>query len=146
MIVMMKQTMLTLLLACLSLATVAQSAFGGNATLTLETEGAEVKAVWETETHDFGAIPQGKPASFTFQVVNEGNQPLTIEKVKPSCGCTAANYTKEPIAPGERGFVTAEYNAHNVGSFSKTVVVTTNDSNTPRIVLRLTGEVKAEEQ
>jgi hypothetical protein len=143
---MIKQLCLTVAFALLSVAAVAQSAFGASNTLNLEAEGATVKAAWETEAHDFGTIPQDKPATYTFKVVNEGNQPLEIQHVKPSCGCTATDYSKEPIAPGESGYVKASYNAHNPGYFSKTVVVTTNDAETPRIMLRLTGEVTAKEQ
>jgi hypothetical protein len=139
---MMKQTLLTLMLACLSVAAVAQSAFGGNATLTLETETAGVSAVWETEEHSFGTIPKDVPAMFTFKVVNEGTKPLELVKVKPACGCTAIDYTKEPIAPGESGYIKASYNAHNLGYFSKTITVTTNDEESPNTLLRFTGEVE----
>lgn len=142
---MIKPFFLTLGFALLSVAAMAQSAFGTSNALNLESEGAVVKAVWETEEHDFGAIPQDVPATYTFKVVNEGTKPLLLEKVKPSCGCTATDYTKEPIAPGESGYVKASYNAHNPGYFSKTVVVTTNDEETPRLMLRLKGEVQTKE-
>jgi len=143
---MIKSLFLTLVFALLSMAAVAQSAFGTSNALNLESEGALVIGVWETEEHDFGTIPQDVPATFTFTVVNEGTKPLLIEKVKPSCGCTATDYTKEAIAPGESGYVKASYNAHNPGYFSKTVVVTTNDDENPQLMLRLKGEVKAKDK
>ncbi len=143
---MIKSFFLTLLFALFSVAALAQSAFGMSNALNLESEGAVVSAAWETDEHDFGTIPQDVPATYTFTVVNEGNKPLLIKNVKPSCGCTATDYTKEPIAPGESGYVKASYNAHNPGYFSKTVVVTTNDDENPRLMLRLKGEVQTKEE
>jgi archaellum component FlaG (FlaF/FlaG flagellin family) len=143
---MIKSFFLTLLFALFSVAALAQSAFGMSNALNLESEGAVVSAAWETDEHDFGTIPQDVPATYTFTVVNEGNKPLLIKNVKPSCGCTATDYTKEPIAPGESGYVKASYNAHNPGYFSKTVVVTTNDDENPRLMLRLKGEVQTKKE
>jgi pectate lyase len=62
--------------------------------------------------------------------------------VQGSCGCTATDYSKEPIAPGKKGYVTATYNAANMGAFHKTVTVTAN-TDAP-VVLVIKGEVKTE--
>lgn len=137
----MQKLLFTVALTCLSLATVAQSAFGEPVTLKLEAEGSHVKAAWANETHEFGEIPQGVPVTHVFKVVNEGNKPLEISRVKPTCGCTATNYSKDPIAPGEEGYVEATYEAKNIGFFSKTVAVTTNDDETANFTLRLVGTV-----
>ena len=95
---------------------------------------------WKEDSHDFGDIEKGKPVSHEFSFVNTTDQTILITKVKASCGCTATNYTKTPIKPGETGTVTATYNAANKGSFSKTVTVTTNDSDVNK-VLRIKGKV-----
>jgi len=84
---------------------------------------------WETETHEFGTIEQGKPVSYEFTFTNTTNKDITLTNVKPSCGCTAANYTKTAVKPGEKGFVTATYNAAAGGAFHKTVTVTTSEEN-----------------
>lgn len=123
----------------------AQSVFGEGSSLNLTAEGAVIKAEWEAEAHDFGKIAQGEPVTHTFYVKNTGNQPLLITRVKPSCGCTAADYTQEPIEPGEKGYLTATYNAAATGFFSKTIVVTTNVEDTPTTLLRFTGEVLPKE-
>jgi hypothetical protein len=49
-----------------------------------------------------------------------------ITTVQASCGCTVTEYSKDPIAPGEKGFVKATYNAAKTGSFQKTVTVNAN--------------------
>ena len=55
--------------------------------------------------------------SYEFEYRNEGDKPLIITKVKASCGCTATNYSKEPLLPGESSKIRATYNAHNPGAF-----------------------------
>lgn len=96
---------------------------------------------WEKTEHNFGKVQQAKPAKITFKFTNTGDEPLVITAVNPSCGCTTPTYTKEPIMPGTEGSVTAEYNAANVGAFTKTISVTSNAPNA--ITLTITGEVVA---
>jgi len=84
------------------------------------------KFKWEQTTHNFGKIDQGKPVSVEFEFTNEGSSPLVISQVKGSCGCTVTEYTKEPVAPGEKGKVKATYDAASKGAFHKSVRVTAN--------------------
>jgi len=95
---------------------------------------------WKEDTHNFGDIEKGKPVSHDFSFKNTTKQTILITNVKASCGCTATNYTKTPIKPGETATVTATYNAANPGSFSKNVTVTTNDSDVNKI-LTIKGKV-----
>ncbi|WP_294820843.1 DUF1573 domain-containing protein [uncultured Flavobacterium sp.] len=99
---------------------------------------------WNDDSHTFGDIEKGKPVSHEFNFKNTTKQTVLITNVKAQCGCTATNYTKTPIKPGETGVVTATYNAANAGSFSKTVTVTTNDSDVNKI-LTIKGKVIAPE-
>jgi len=99
---------------------------------------------WNDDSHTFGDIEKGKPVSHEFTFKNTTKQTVLITNVKAQCGCTATNYTKTPIKPGETGIVTATYNAANPGSFSKTVTVTTNDSDVNKI-LTIKGKVIAPE-
>ena len=45
-----------------------------------------------------------------------------------SCGCTVPNYTKQPIAPGQKGQISITYDGKGrfPGHFKKTVTVRTN--------------------
>jgi hypothetical protein len=81
---------------------------------------------WEATTHDFGKITVNKPVSHEFKFVNNSNEPLIISSVQASCGCTVTKYTKDPVAPGGTGYVSATYNAAKEGIFSKTVTVNAN--------------------
>ena len=70
---------------------------------------------------------------------------VTLKDVKASCGCTATNYTKTAIKPGEKGTVTATYNAASGGAFHKTVTVTTSEENTIPKTITIKGTVKVNE-
>ncbi|MEZ0182945.1 DUF1573 domain-containing protein [Flavobacterium oncorhynchi] len=96
--------------------------------------------VWKAETIDVGQIPQGTPKAIVYEFKNTGKTAVVITDVKGSCGCTATDYTKEPILPGKSAKVTATYNAANKGGFTKTVTVTTSAETTPK-VLTLKGTV-----
>ncbi len=72
---------------------------------------------------NLGQVKQNEPVTGTFTVTNISSKPLVIEQATPGCGCTIADYTKEPIAPGKTGFIKATYNAASIGSFVKTVTV-----------------------
>jgi hypothetical protein len=93
--------------------------------------------------HDYGKINETDGVSkYNFEFTNTGSAPLIINEVKPTCGCTSSDYTKKPVNPGEKGFVSAEYNPKNrPGPFSKTIRVITNSADNPNVVLRIKGDV-----
>ncbi|MES2690951.1 MAG: DUF1573 domain-containing protein [Bacteroidota bacterium] len=95
---------------------------------------------WQSTTHEFGTIEQGKPVSCTYSFTNNGKEPLIVTSVQPACGCTTQSYSKEPVAPGKKGFVTLTYNAAATGKFSKSATVVTNSES---FALTFTGEVSA---
>jgi DNA-binding protein YbaB len=91
-------------------------------TLFAQKKAADV-AKFANETIDLGKIKQSVPATATFTVTNIGNEPLIIEQASPTCGCTIGDYTKEPIAPGKTGTITATYNAAAATHFTKSLTV-----------------------
>ena len=135
---MIKISMLALALSLMSF-----SAIAPIKSITAETK-VEAEAastiVWKAETIDVGQIPQGTPKAIVYEFKNTGKTAVVITNVQGSCGCTATDYTKEPILPGKSAKVTAKYNAANKGGFTKTVTVTTSAETTPK-VLTLKGTV-----
>jgi len=135
---MIKISMLALALSLMSF-----SAIAPIQSMTSETKVEAVTAstiVWKAETIDVGQIPQGTPKAIVYEFKNTGKTAVVITNVQGSCGCTATDYTKEPILPGKSAKVTATYNAANKGGFTKTVTVTTSAETTPK-VLTLKGTV-----
>jgi hypothetical protein len=92
------------------------------------------------EKHDFGKIPQGTPVTTIFEFTNVGTDPLILTEVRPTCGCTIADYTKTPVKSGEKGIIKITYNAAVAAPFNKTIVVTSN-AKTPQKYLNIVGEV-----
>jgi len=86
--------------------------------------------------HDFGEIEEdGGSVSHTFEFANEGTSPLVILSVKPSCGCTTPNWSKDPIKPGGKGFIIAQYDPKGrPGVFRKSLAVFSNsESNSEKM-------------
>ena len=89
---------------------------------------AEGVATWITTSHNFGSFKEeaGK-VSCDFKMVNTGDSTLRITNVRVTCGCTATDYTKRNIAPGDTAIVTVTYNpAGRPGRFEKTIYVNTD--------------------
>lgn len=105
-----------------------------------DNEKAEFK--FNEEKHDFGKIPQGTPVTTEFVFTNVGTAPLILSEVRPTCGCTIADYTKTPVKPGEKGTIKITYNAAAAMPFNKTIVVKSN-AKTPEKYLNIVGEVIA---
>ena len=104
----------------------------------------QTKVNFAAVKHDFGKIKQGDIAKHTFNFTNTGDKPLVLTRVKPSCGCTTPNWTREAIAPGESGTIDVAFNSGGKrGMQNKTVVVTGNFEERT-IVLRFSGEVVVE--
>ncbi len=98
---------------------------------------------FETETHDFGTVPEGPQAKFDFDFTNVGKEPLILQNVQASCGCTTPEWPKEPILPGGKNKVTAIYNTQGrPGPFTKTITITSNGK-TPSKQIIIKGTVQA---
>lgn len=97
---------------------------------------------FEKETIDYGTIEKGADGKREFEFTNTGKEPLIITRAVGSCGCTVPTWPKEPIAPGETGVIKVKYDTQRVGAFTKSVTVTSNASNSTKVV-KIKGLVKA---
>ncbi len=100
------------------------------------------KMVFEQTVHNFGKIKEdGGKVEYTFTFKNMGTEPLVIQDVHSSCGCTTPTWSKEPVPPAGTGFIKAVYNPlHRPGNFHKTITIKSNAENSP-VVLQINGEV-----
>lgn len=97
---------------------------------------------WLETTYNFGTFDEnmGK-VSCDMRFVNEGDKGVIIEAVRPTCGCTAGNYSKNEIHPGDTAHITLSYNPFGrPGKFSKDVYVMVN-TNPHRSKLTVKGNV-----
>ena len=97
---------------------------------------------FDKTVHDFGDISiDDGPQTCTFTVKNIGTEPIAIYEVVTSCGCTDAQWTREPLQPGKTGSITATYkNEDGPVPFDKTLTVYIAGVSKP-VILRLRGIV-----
>jgi hypothetical protein len=96
------------------------------------------------ENHNFGEIPEGDKVNHTFKFKNTGSNPLKVENVKPSCGCTTPDWSREEIPAGGEGFVNVEFDSKGkTGVQKKSVTVTFVNTDPKNKMLQFSGEVVA---
>ena len=108
--------------------------------------GAEPVLQFDKTEYDFGKILQGEVVTYTFHFTNVGDAPLLVSGVEKSCGCTASDFTREPIAPGQGGEIKVTYDSkghHGIQTKTLTVNANTNPASTK---LRIKAEVRTPDQ
>ena len=88
---------------------------------------------------DFGRIPQGRPVTHEFQITNISKEPLVLENVQASCGCTTPEWSREPIGAGKTSVIKVGYNAAAEGYFEKPITITYNGNQTK--IIKIKGTV-----
>ncbi|WP_126970625.1 DUF1573 domain-containing protein [Gynurincola endophyticus] len=84
---------------------------------------------------DFGKIPQHKPVTHDFWLVNHSKQPILIENVMASCGCTTPEYSKAPVQAGDSTLVRVGFNAAAAGEFNRGINIQLNNSQVEQITV-----------
>ena len=96
---------------------------------------------FERLEYDFGQIKEGEKVVYTYKFTNTGEAPLIVNSVQPSCGCTAPDWSKEPIPVGGTGFVKVEFDSNGKQGIQNKVV-TVNANTWPKsLVLRFKAQV-----
>jgi hypothetical protein len=91
--------------------------------------------------HNFGNVESGSDVSYDFEFINTGKEPLVINNVSTSCGCTTPSWPREPIPSKGRATIKVRYDSNRIGNFSKTITVYSNSTNSP-VVLSIKGSVQ----
>lgn len=87
----------------------------------------KAEVTFDTLQHDFGTVKAGDQAETVFTFTNTGSVPIKIKEVRTTCSCTASDYTREAVAPGDTGFVRVNFDtAGRHGEYVKGVNVFTN--------------------
>ena len=106
-----------------------------------KTSNSKANIVFEKTSHDYGVIFAGDNGEVIFKFKNEGKSPLIINNVVASCGCTSPQWSKDPVMPSQSGEISITYNTNIISDIKRSITVSTNDPEKPRIVLILTGKV-----
>jgi len=99
------------------------------------------KLVIPEKIKDMGRVAQGEVVNVDFALVNEGDETLVIKAVRPTCGCTVADFDRE-IAPGKTGYVKAKLETQDFsGPISKSILIMTNDPQEPAVTVVIKTDV-----
>jgi hypothetical protein len=98
---------------------------------------------WLDSVKDFGKIQEGQKLEVSFRYKNIGDKPLVIQHVQASCGCTVAEQSTEPVAPGADGLIKATFNSQgHPGLAQKVLTVTANMKGSVTHALKFVVEVE----
>jgi len=97
---------------------------------------------FDAPSHDFGVMPETETRSTQLRFANVGGQPLLIETIKTTCGCTAATPDKQRYEPGEVGYLNVTFDPSAPGQQKKYVNVFTNSPQRKTEIL-ITADVQA---
>lgn len=92
--------------------------------------------------YDFGVIKEADGVQTGYaRVVNLGSDETYIRELRPSCGCTGADFDKDVLAPGDTALISFSYDPKGrPGNFDKTVRVYFGQGDS-RTVIHLKGRV-----
>ena len=77
--------------------------------------------------HDFGKVIQGEKVAFVFKFRNTGGGDLLISSISSTCGCTATEYPKTPVKPGEESTIRVTFDSSGRQGFqSKDITISAN--------------------
>ncbi len=101
---------------------------------------ASLKA--DPDTFDFGWSPDNARISCQFTVKNMGNSAVDLQSLRPSCGCTAAQFSPMSLASAEDTQIGLVFNTRGYKGlpFSKSADLMTG-SGSDNIVVHLKGHV-----
>jgi hypothetical protein len=101
----------------------------------------------EPEGFDFGRVRPQRTLRKEFRLLNLGDAPLVIERISRSCGCTRASTEVSTLEPGESTPLHVAVETRRArGPVENSVLVRSNDPETPALRVLLRATVVAEEE
>ncbi len=95
--------------------------------------------------HNFGNVKEGDKLEAFIEVKNIGTSELNIERIKSSCGCTAALMSTKKLLPNESDKLNIVFDTKNlIGQVARTITLFSNDPEHPTRVLTLIANIEKE--
>jgi hypothetical protein len=106
--------------------------------LCLNASAAFGQLTWQSTEQTFNSKPQDASVTAKYKFTNTGTQPIKIQNVRTSCGCTTTALSKTEYAPGESGEIDARFTfAGRTGQQEKAIMVVTSDNPDSPTILKL---------
>ena len=107
-----------------------------------QTAMAEGPAItFEETSFDFGDIFQDDKVEHVFAFENTGTAPLIITNVQTTCGCTASEWPKEPVMPGELANIKVNFDSKGKYGRQNKVISIISNSVSPINQVKITTNV-----
>jgi Protein of unknown function (DUF1573) len=91
----------------------------------------------------FGRMDPQTSGKHSFAVRNIGTAPLTLHVAGTTCKCTVGGVSANEVPPGEKAFVTLEWNTgYKFQTYSQSAEIRTNDPAQPSFSLAVEGKVR----
>ena len=110
-----------------------------------ETDATGPSLVIEERIMDFGQVAQGSVVESDFVLKNQGDAPLLISAVRPTCGCTVVDFDRE-IEPGGSGKIHTKLDTTGFRVFTLHVKDLSSGEMLPLTAERVTSVVWAEDE
>ena len=103
----------------------------------------------EPPSYNFGDVIQSRgTVSTVFLLKNSGKEPIAINRVSTSCGCTTAEMDQSPISAGEERKLTVTFDPlthpDDFGPIERAVYIQNSDPNFPELIINIMGNVVRE--
>lgn len=96
---------------------------------------------FDCNQHDFGRLTEGESISYSFHFRNTGSADLVIANCEATCGCTVADYPRNPVVPGGEGYVTVTFSSSGKNGQQVQDVTVVSNSQPARTKLRILAQV-----
>ncbi|HDJ24153.1 MAG TPA: DUF1573 domain-containing protein [Candidatus Aminicenantes bacterium] len=97
----------------------------------------------QEKSYDFGEVQEGKVVTHVFIFKNIGDETLVINRVRTTCGCTAALLSQKQLQPGEQGKVEVKFNTRGYeGRLSRYLYLESNDPQNPKAQITIKATIK----
>jgi hypothetical protein len=90
--------------------------------------------MFDSTSHDFGAVARGADVSHRFQVKNLYKEDVRVSNVTASCGCTSPRFDNTPIKTGESTYIDVSMDTHKFQHDKSSTVTVTFDQPTYAVV------------
>jgi hypothetical protein len=95
------------------------------------TKAGAAEMTFEQTVHNFGQIAQGEKVEYAFKFTNTGKQDLVIQDAISSCGCTVPEWPKEPVKPGQSGYLKVVFDSHGKEGYTEKEISIKANTNPP---------------
>jgi len=102
----------------------------------------KTKIEFVSQMYDFGTIQEGEVMKHVYSFKNTGDVPLLISDVLPSCGCTVAEFTKQPVMPNETGTIGIQFDSKGRPGVTEKHIIVVSNADAEKVSIGFKGIVE----